>query len=136
MPTFATAAVLFSTVFGASEIPTLRVVLDTDLGDDIDDTWALSALLQAMAGQVWQTQMPHRVSSNFHGLHRFIFTTVYMYRYSFHAYIPSQDVLASASRRLWTSVSSSRIRTAARAAPTPWRSFCAWLADLPRRSFR
>ena len=25
----------------------LRVVLDTDLGDDIDDTWALSALLQA-----------------------------------------------------------------------------------------
>lgn len=25
----------------------LRVILDTDLGDDIDDTWALSALLQA-----------------------------------------------------------------------------------------
>lgn len=50
MPTFAAAAVLFSTVFGAtSEIPTVRVVLDTDLGDDIDDTWALSALLQAMA---------------------------------------------------------------------------------------
>ena len=54
MPRFA-AAVLFSTVtvFGAAhQIPTLRVVLDTDLGDDIDDTWALSALLQAMAGHV------------------------------------------------------------------------------------
>ena len=24
----------------------LRVILDTDIGDDIDDAWALSALLQ------------------------------------------------------------------------------------------
>lgn len=51
MPRFA-ATVLFSTVtvFGAAhQIPTLRVVLDTDLGDDIDDTWALSALLQSPA---------------------------------------------------------------------------------------
>lgn len=38
----ALVAILFPTVAGS-----LRVVLDTDLGDDIDDTWALSLLLQA-----------------------------------------------------------------------------------------
>lgn len=41
----ALVAILFPAVFTVAG--SLRVVLDTDLGDDIDDTWALSLLLQA-----------------------------------------------------------------------------------------
>ena len=31
----------------------LRVILDTDIGDDIDDAWALSALLQDPRVEAW-----------------------------------------------------------------------------------